>query len=126
RTGREPGNSCATDLLEHRPTVGEVDSAIFNHRGHRGLSNRPQIDAILAARLSIRYGAKPPVLRDVQFEIRRSEVLGLVGQSGSGKSTLAMAILGLLDRKRATAEGAIEFDGSDLLRLRERELRGLR
>lgn len=90
------------------------------------MSNRPQTDTILTARLSIRYGAKPPVLRDVQFEIRRGEVLGLVGQSGSGKSTLAMAILGLLDRKRATAEGAIEFDGSDLLRLRERELRGLR
>ena len=90
------------------------------------MSDRPQIDTILTARLSIRYGAKPPVLRDVQFEIRRGEVLGLVGQSGSGKSTLAMAILGLLDRKRATAEGAIEFDGSDLLRLRERELRGLR
>ena len=40
------------------------------------------------------------MLRDVAFEIRRGEVLGLVGQSGSGKSTLAMAILGLLDRKR--------------------------
>jgi len=53
-------------------------------------------------------------------------VLGLVGQSGSGKSTLATAILGLLDRKRAKAEGAIEFDGCDLLTLRERDLRGLR
>jgi ABC-type dipeptide/oligopeptide/nickel transport system ATPase component len=53
-------------------------------------------------------------------------VLGLVGQSGSGKSTLAMAILGLLDRKRATIEGAIDLDGCDLVSLRERELRGLR
>ena len=34
------------------------------------------------------------------LDIRRGEVLGLVGQSGSGKSTLAMAILGLLDRKQ--------------------------
>jgi ABC-type dipeptide/oligopeptide/nickel transport system ATPase component len=66
------------------------------------------------------------VLRGVQVEIRRGEVLGLVGQSGSGKSTLAMAILGLLDRKNARAEGTIEFDGCDLLKLRERELRGLR
>ena len=55
----------------------------------------------------MRYGNKPPVLRDVDLEIRRGEVLGLVGQSGSGKSTLAMAILGLLDRKRAQAEGTI-------------------
>ncbi len=66
------------------------------------------------------------MLRDVSLEIRQGEVLGLVGQSGSGKSTLAMAILGLLDRKRAKADGTIEFEGSDLLRLRERELRGVR
>ena len=85
-----------------------------------------QSDILLAARVSVRYGEKPAVLRDVNFEIPRGEVLGLVGQSGSGKSTLAMAILGLLDRKHAKAEGTIEFDGRDLLKLRERELRGLR
>jgi ABC-type dipeptide/oligopeptide/nickel transport system ATPase component len=65
-------------------------------------------------------------LRDVEFAIRRGEVLGLVGQSGSGKSTLAMAILGLLDRKSSRAKGTIRFDGCDLLQLRERELRALR
>ena len=85
-----------------------------------------QPDVLLAARVSVWYGEKPAVLRDVEFEIRRGEVLGLVGQSGSGKSTLAMAILGLLDRQQAKAEGTIEFDGCDLLTLRERELRGLR
>jgi ABC-type dipeptide/oligopeptide/nickel transport system ATPase component len=90
------------------------------------MNSSKQPDTLLAARLSVCYGKRPPILRDVQFEVRRGEVLGLVGQSGSGKSTLAMAILGLLDRKRATAEGAIEFDGSDLLRLGERELRELR
>jgi peptide/nickel transport system ATP-binding protein len=90
------------------------------------MDHRPQSEILLAARVSVRYGEKPGVLRDVEFEIRRGEVLGLVGQSGSGKSTLAMAILGLLDRKRTTAEGTIEFDGCELLTLRERELRGLR
>jgi ABC-type dipeptide/oligopeptide/nickel transport system ATPase component len=74
----------------------------------------------------VRYGEKPAVLRDVEFEIRHGEVLGLVGQSGSGKSTLAMTILGLLDGKRAQIEGMIQFEGSDLLTLGERELRGLR
>ena len=74
----------------------------------------------------MRYGDKPEVLRNVELEIRRGEVLGLVGQSGSGKSTLAMAILGLLDRKRVTAQGSILFDGSELLTLREAELRTLR
>ena len=90
------------------------------------MTSGSQDDVLLAARVSVRYGEKPAVLRDVEFEIRRGEVLGLVGQSGSGKSTLAMAILGLLDRKAARAEGAIKFEGCDLLILRERELRGLR
>jgi ABC-type dipeptide/oligopeptide/nickel transport system ATPase component len=85
-----------------------------------------QSDVLLSARISVRYGEKPAVLRDVEFAIGGREVLGLVGQSGSGKSTLAMAILGLLDRKRAKAQGTIEFEGSDLLTLSERELRGLR
>ena len=90
------------------------------------MNRKNQSDVLLTARVSVQYGDKPAVLRDVQFEIRRGEVLGLVGQSGSGKSTLAMAILGLLDRKRVKAEGMIELEGCDLLKLRERELRGLR
>ncbi|MFZ0758816.1 MAG: ABC transporter ATP-binding protein [Candidatus Sulfotelmatobacter sp.] len=80
---------------------------------------------LLSAHLSVRY-AGTPVLREIQLKIGSGEVLGLVGQSGSGKSTLAMAILGLLDKKRAQAEGTIRFQGSDLLQLSERELRTLR
>jgi ABC-type glutathione transport system ATPase component len=84
-----------------------------------------QNEILLSAQLSVRYAGKPAVLRDVRLEIKRGEVLGLVGQSGSGKSTLALAILGLLD-KRAQVEGAIRLQGSDLLQLSERELRSLR
>ena len=91
-----------------------------------GMKSNSQPDILLSAQISVRYGNRPPVLRDVSLEIRGGEVLGLVGQSGSGKSTLAMAILGLLDRKSVRTEGKIEFNGSDLLALRERELRGLR
>lgn len=36
------------------------------------------------------------VLRDVTFDVRNGEILGLVGESGTGKSTLAKAILGML------------------------------
>ena len=89
-------------------------------------SQTPQNQVLLSARFSVQYAGKTPVLRNVELEIQRGEVLGLVGQSGSGKSTLAMAILGLLDRKRAQAEGTIRFQDIDLLQLSERELRALR
>src|SRR5271166_6486634 len=89
-------------------------------------SSNSQDRPLLSAHLSVRYAGKEPVLRDVQIEIQRGEVLGLVGQSGSGKSTLAMAILGLLDKKNAQPEGTIRFQDSDLLQLSERELRTLR
>jgi ABC-type dipeptide/oligopeptide/nickel transport system ATPase component len=89
-------------------------------------SDPSQNPILLSADFSVSYAGKPPVLRSVKFEIRRGEVLGLVGQSGSGKSTLAMSILGLLDKKRSPAEGTIRFEDTDLLQLSERELRELR
>jgi ABC-type glutathione transport system ATPase component len=87
---------------------------------------RSQQDVVLSAQVSVRYGDKPHVLRDVALQILRGEVLGLIGQSGSGKSTLALAILGLLDRKKVESEGTIQFEGSELLHLPERDLRSLR
>ncbi len=90
------------------------------------MADDSQSGILLSAHLWLRYGKKPPVLRDVDLDISRGEVLGLIGQSGSGKSTLAMAILGLLDRKLAQVEGTIRFDGADLLRLSESDLRALR
>lgn len=80
----------------------------------------------MCARLSVAYGDKPAVLRDLELEVRRGEVLGLIGQSGSGKSTLAMTILGLLDCKRVQAQGTIQFEGRNLLSLSEAEFREVR
>jgi len=100
-----------------------------SHLTDRTTNPSPATDSdnlLLSAHLWLRYGKKPPVLCDVDVDIRRGEVLGLIGQSGSGKSTLAMAILGLLDRKLIQVEGTIQFDGADLLRLSESDLRALR
>src|ERR1700681_392725 len=81
---------------------------------------------LLSARLTVSYPGSAPVLRGVNLEIARGEILGLVGQSGSGKSTLAMAIIGLLGRQRAIVEGKIMFQDSDLLAMRGQELRSIR
>ena len=82
--------------------------------------------SVLSAQVTVRYPGKAPVLRDCTLEVAPGEIVGLVGQSGSGKSTLALAILGLLGRQRATVEGSIHFQGTDLLAMRERDLRSLR
>jgi oligopeptide/dipeptide ABC transporter ATP-binding protein len=58
----------------------------------------------------------------VDFNVRRGETLGLVGESGCGKSTLARGILQL----HRPVAGQVIFDGQDLCQLSDRELRPLR
>ncbi len=80
--------------------------------------------------LSVRFGAGAGVLRRVGFEVRRGEILALVGESGCGKTLTALAILGLLPPAATVIGGRIELDGDgDLLALdrqRRREVRGRR
>jgi peptide/nickel transport system ATP-binding protein len=82
--------------------------------------------SLLSLRLSVDYGNKAGVLRDVALEIQPGEILGLVGQSGSGKSTLALAILRLLYLKGGTARGDLLFKGEDLFAKSESQMRSLR
>jgi peptide/nickel transport system ATP-binding protein len=53
-------------------------------------------------------------LRGVDFDLRRGEAVGLVGESGCGKSVTWLAALGLLPSKAAIS-GAVSLDGIDLL-----------
>lgn len=81
---------------------------------------------LLSVCLSVDYANRPGVLREVILEMRSGEVLGLVGQSGSGKSTLALSLMKLLPLKSAAIRGEIWFQGRDLMRLKEREMRAIR
>jgi oligopeptide/dipeptide ABC transporter ATP-binding protein len=65
-------------------------------------------------------------LSRVNLSLRRGEIHGLVGESGSGKSVTSRAILGLLDKKRSRTSGTVRFDGRNLLRLGEGEMRTIR
>ncbi len=84
------------------------------------------LDSFLSLSLSVSYGDGRPVFRDLFLQMRRGEVLGLVGGSGCGKSTLALGILRLLDMKGAHATGSVHFNGRNLLDLSEREMRKIR
>jgi microcin C transport system ATP-binding protein len=73
--------------------------------------------------LSVRFGTST-VVDDVSFTIAAGEKFALVGESGSGKSITALSVLRLVDA--ATTTGVIRFEGEDLMRKTEREMRGLR
>jgi len=66
------------------------------------------------------------VLHDVNFTIRRGEVLGLVGESGCGKSTVGLQLLGYRHPGMKAEGGSVLFRGADLLKLRRRDLDRLR
>jgi microcin C transport system ATP-binding protein len=74
-------------------------------------------------KLCVNFGPSRVVDR-VSFEIAAGEKFALVGESGSGKSVTALSILRLLET--ATYEGRILFEGEDLLRKSERQMRGVR
>jgi ATP-binding cassette, subfamily B, bacterial len=65
------------------------------------------------------YDRNQPVLRDVSFEVRPGEMVGIVGRSGSGKTTL----VSLLSRFHDVQEGSITIDGIDLRDLSMHDLR---
>ena len=55
---------------------------------------------------------------DVSFEVRAGETLGVVGETGSGKSTLARSVI----QAPRPQSGEVHFRGTDLMRLRRRDL----
>jgi len=65
-------------------------------------------------------------LRDISFDVRKGEIVGIVGESGCGKSTLISSILRLTAPNTRFRQGEVRFKGEDLLQLPERKMRNLR
>jgi peptide/nickel transport system ATP-binding protein len=62
----------------------------------------------------------------VSFHLDRGELLGLVGESGCGKSMTALSVMRLVASPGKIVNGEILFDGKDLLKLSDSEMRAMR
>ncbi|WP_433267367.1 ABC transporter ATP-binding protein [Actinosynnema sp. CS-041913] len=74
-----------------------------------------------------RKGEQPFTAVDhVSFEVEPGQTVGLVGESGCGKSVTSLAIMGLLPRRGARVSGTVDYEGTNLLSLSDREMRDRR
>ncbi|HJD00911.1 MAG TPA: ABC transporter ATP-binding protein [Candidatus Dwaynia gallinarum] len=77
--------------------------------------------------LSISFKIDEGIVRavnDISFEVRKGEVLGIVGESGCGKSVTSMSLMRLLPVPPTIYEsGSINLNGVDILSLSEEEMR---
>lgn len=73
-------------------------------------------------RISFRTEAgKLQAVRDISFDLKRGRTLAIVGESGSGKSVTSRAIMGILAGNATVEAGQILYDGTDLLKMSEKE-----
>ncbi|MDU4890018.1 MAG: ABC transporter ATP-binding protein [Clostridium sp.] len=71
-------------------------------------------------------GKKCTAVDGISFVLNKGETMAVIGESGSGKSVTALSIMGLIDYPGKIAEGKIIFNGEDLLKKKENEIRKIR
>ncbi len=102
---------------ENAGTVSEVLVRLEEVRKHFPLQS-----GFIASLLNRGHVPAVKAVDGVSFEIKKGEVFGLAGESGSGKSTVGRLVLRLYE----PTSGKIYFDGIDICKLSEEEMRRLR
>ena len=73
------------------------------------------------------YAGEVQSVRGINFEVKKGECIGIVGESGCGKSVTSQSIMQLLKTPPAIyKEGSIIFEGEDLLKKKEKEMQKIR
>ncbi|MEK5173764.1 ABC transporter ATP-binding protein [Heyndrickxia sp. FSL W8-0496] len=67
-----------------------------------------------------------PVVNNIDFTVKRQEVVGIVGESGCGKSVTSLSIMGLIPTSNGKVEGGIYFNGENLANFSEKKMRSIR
>lgn len=66
------------------------------------------------------------LVQEIAFEVKRGQIVGLIGESGCGKTVTSMSILNMLDRKTTEVTGSITLQGRELIGLSEQHMRSIR
>lgn len=66
------------------------------------------------------------ILKNINFDIYKSEIVSLIGESGSGKSLTALSIIRLLEKSCRITDGEINYLNKNILLLEEKKMRAIR
>lgn len=99
-----------TELAQEPPAI--VDP--------RPSASWPTEGSIAVEKLEVRYAPElDPVLKDISFQVKGGEKVGIVGRTGSGKSTLSISLFRFVD----PSAGKIYIDGYDITQVGLEDLR---
>ena len=100
-------------MLQTPAMSASANEVVFEARGLKINAIRPDGDEF-------------PIVKGVDFAVRRGRVLALIGESGSGKTTIAMSALGYCKPGLKFAGGASLLGGTDVTKLTTKQLRAIR
>ncbi|GHU43989.1 oligopeptide transport ATP-binding protein OppD [Clostridia bacterium] len=118
------GNNTVNTIMKDNMTTNNVVNTTTNTVTN---TQRNSILSVKDLHVSFStYGGTVNAVRGVSFDLKHGETLAIVGESGSGKSVSSKAVMGLLSKNASIPSGEIHYDGSNLLKLTDKEFSKIR